>query len=80
MSQLQRVFEVLERAGFEILPVPGLCWLELRRPEASPVFIKETILRELVLALGEDPELVARCLTDPLMVRMWKEEAKTVDA
>jgi|GEM_PF-3809352 len=77
MTELARVFEVLEKAGFEVLPVPGVCWLELRKAGTVRICIKEKILRELVAALGEDPELVARCLTDPMMVWMLKEEART---
>lgn len=80
MTELARVFEVLEKAGFEVLPVPGMRWLELRKAGTPRICMKEKTLRELVGALGEDPELVARCLTDPMMVRLLKEEAKALEA
>lgn len=55
---LQQILELLEGAGYDVKPVPGIDWLRVTASGGKPFLVKCEVLRTLAETVGADPHLL----------------------
>jgi hypothetical protein len=66
---LQEILELLEGAGYDVKPVPGIDWLKVSASGSKTFLIKYEVLRTLAETVGADPHLLVERITQSSLVR-----------
>lgn len=56
--KLQEILDLLEGAGYDVKPVPGIDWLRISASGSEAILVKPEVIRTLAETAGSDPHRI----------------------